>query len=85
MSKPLRRIDSKTAAEMLGVCVKTLNRMQIRDVFTVQQDTGVGRAKRFFFLDEIELYIEANAGGTGKEGERAVLALRIEKRRKRKR
>lgn len=84
MSKPLRRVTVLEAMKILGVSINTIDRMVARDLFTVQKD-GRGRGKRrYFFSDEIETYIEANANGEGKEGERAVLALRIEKRRKRK-
>lgn len=83
-TKTLRRITAAQAMEMLGVTINTFDRLTARNIFTVQKDGEGKNRKRYFFLDEIETYIEANANGTGKEGERAVLALRIEKRRKRK-
>lgn len=83
-TKVIKRITSNEAREALGVSRMTFERIVARDVFTVQKDGDGERHKRFFFLDEIETYIEANANGTGREGERAVLALRIEKRRRRK-
>jgi hypothetical protein len=85
MSSRLRRIRISEAMEILGVSKMTLERLLSRDLFTVQKDGSENRCQRYLFLDEIETYIEANANGTGKEGEMAVLALRIEKRRKRKR
>lgn len=84
MSQTLERITAAQAAERLGKSIRSLDRMQARDVFTVQRDSNGPLAKRYFFADEIELYISANAGSDGEAGERAVLALRIEKRRRRR-
>lgn len=83
-TKQLKRVKIAEAAEMLGVSAETVERMLRRDLFTCQRDTKEGTSPRFLFLDEVETYVEANAGGTGEQGERAVLALRVEKRRKRR-
>lgn len=84
MSKTLERIDAAEAARRLGVSPRSLDRIQARGVFTVQRDSSGRMAKRFFFADEIEAYLNGNAGSDGSDGERAVMALRIEKRRRRR-
>jgi hypothetical protein len=84
MSKPLRRITAQEAADILGISVGALNRLNQKDLFTVQTDSDLPRAKKFYFLDEIELYVESNANSNGEAGARAVYCYRVDRRRRRK-
>ena len=73
-----QRVTYIEAMQKLGCKRTKMDQLVADKIFTVQSDSTSKRARKYLLLDEIELYIEEQARGKGKE---AVKQYRRKKRR----
>jgi hypothetical protein len=73
-----RRVPWMAVQTLLGIGRTKLQGLVEKDVFSVQRDDTAKGGTRYFFEDELELYLNTNAAAGPDAARAAVRALRIE-------